>query len=247
MKKGIDEIRKSIKKRKRVKLTEAKTDQVAIYPLLPEEGEKYADQAPVIPQVNMLKKQKTFLFRVFASVLLFLGAATLLQTNTPALKTAKKWTATVLQEEFPFAKVNEWYVASFGAPISLTSLSGQKTADKGSFPVDGEVVETFATNGSGIMLSLAGKENIGAYDRGVVVFAGNHPETKKTVVIQHADGTKTTYGYLQSIDVHIYATVEANSKIGSYEASDEVNGFYFQMEKNNEYIDPTKVIPVDGG
>jgi len=247
MKKGIHEIRNSIKKRKRARLTEPKSTQLPVYPYLPEEGEKYSDQSPVIPHVSLLKNQKKVLFRLFASVIIFVGAAALLQTNTPALKSAKQVTANLLQEEFPFAKVNEWYVASFGAPISLTSLSSPETADNGTFPVDGEVVETFAANGSGIMISLAEKENIGAYERGVVVFAGNHPETKKTVVIQHADGTKTTYGYLQTVDVHIYATVEANSKIGTYEASVEANGFYFQMEKDNEYIDPTKVIPVDGG
>lgn len=247
MKKGIHEIRSSIKKRKQTKLTEPKRHHVPVYPILPEEGEKYSDQSPVLPHVSLLKNQRKVFFRLFASVLMFLTAATLLQTNVAVLKSAKQVTAHFLQDEFPFAKVNEWYVTSFGAPISLTSLSSPKKTDNGSFPVDGEVVETFATNGTGIMISLPGKEHIGAYDRGVVVFAGNHPETKKTVMIQHADGTKTTYGYLQSVDVHVYATVEANSKIGTYQASEKVNGFYFQMEKDNEYIDPTKVIPVDGG
>src|SRR5699024_12750286 len=78
-----------------------------------------------------------------------------------------------------------------------------------------------------------------------VTFAGNDRKTNKTVVIQHADNSTTTYGYLQSIDVHLYQSIQSNQRLGTFVSTQENRHLYFSIEKDNQYIDPVQVIQVD--
>src|SRR5690625_3342751 len=106
------------------------------------------------------------------------------------------------------------------------------------------VIESFTKNGTGIMISPDEKTVVSALNRGVVIFAGNDSDTRKTVIIQHADGSKTTYGFLSSIDVHVYQVVQSNETIGTFQPTDKNQMVYFSIEKDKQFIDPSQVIPV---
>src|SRR5699024_4643715 len=125
-------------------------------------------------------------------------------------------------DEFPFARVNEWYVTNFGFPQTFTpqgniQLGNEHPSGQLSLPVMGHVVETFSMTGTGILISPQANTNVASLNRGVVIFAGNDAATGKTVVVQHADGSETTYGLLSSIDVHLYQIVEVNQPIGTFQ------------------------------
>src|SRR5690606_14987800 len=112
-------------------------------------------------------------------------------------------------------------------------------------PVSGNVIETFQTNGKGITIAPTETTSVQALREGIVIFSGKKSETNKTIVIQHADKSTTTYGFLSSIDVHLYQIVDANQRIGEFNPTDANEVVYFSIEKNNEFVDPVQVIEVD--
>ncbi|MEI3605828.1 M23 family metallopeptidase [Pseudogracilibacillus sp. SE30717A] len=255
MDRGIQKVRQSIKQRKknRDQLNKGKMNP-NVLPFTASEEEKHGFfDVPAYDISSSFKKdnQKTMSFNMFfkaaASIGLFIIVSFLAQTNSQNFHQAQQWTYEVLQEEFPFAKVNEWYVTKFGSPLALTPQDTTKLnhEDTSVLPVLGPIVETFSSNGTGIMISPTEKTNVSAISRGVVIFAGNDKSTNKTIIVQHADGSKTTYGFLSSIDVHIYQSVQANQTIGTFQPSEKNEMVYFSIEKDNQFIDPSQVIPVE--
>ncbi|MFD2133672.1 peptidoglycan DD-metalloendopeptidase family protein [Pseudogracilibacillus auburnensis] len=254
MDRGVRKVRQSIKQRKKMRERHDSSAQ-RLVPYIADDQEKHGFESPsynIEPTYDKKTERKmqksTMLIKVTASIVLFVGSAFLLQSNIPALQQPQKWAYNALQNEFPFAKVNEWYVTTFGTPLAITpqgNISLGSDDNPMILPVIGDVVETFSANGSGIMISPDEKTVVSAINRGVVIFAGNDKETNKTVIIQHADNSQTTYGFLSSIDVHLYQIVNPNQTIATFQPTEENEMVYFSIEKNNQFIDPSQVIPVD--
>lgn len=87
-----------------------------------------------------------FVLKGFLSIVLFLGSAFIYQTESEQFSSMKRWTSAALQNEFPFAKANEWYQETFGNPFFLShdadvSVSENNTSP--ALPINGNVEETF--------------------------------------------------------------------------------------------------------
>lgn len=254
MDRGIHKVRQSIKQRKKQRHLGEKHPK-HVLPLVATDEEKHGFEQPTyhLDSSPFTKRHKyTFsrhhlLVKAILAIGLFVFCSFLFQANVPKLDRIEQFMYTALQDEFPFARVNEWYISTFGSPLSFTPQGSIQLGDETEefiIPVMGHVVETFATNGTGIMISPQEKTNVTAVNRGVVIFAGNDQTTGKTVIVQHADGSETTYGLLSSIDVHLYQIVEANQPIGTFQPTEQNEVVYFAIEKDNEFIDPSQVIPV---
>lgn len=252
MKRGIRRVRQSIKRRKRnKKMTKSNkyTDYTSLY--LPEDEERHGIPSTSVNNDYFHKQNSSFGQSVWLkgiiSLLLFASLVFILKTDYSRLEKPQQLAHYFLQEEFPFAKVNDWYVSTFGHPFAFLPESNQleQQVEPLALPVSGNVTEPFNLNGEGIMISPNEKTLVSAFDRGVVIFAGNDRETDKTVVIQHPDDRKTTYGHLSSIDVHLYQSVQPNDRIGTFSPSTESDTVYFSIEQKNRFIDPVQVIKVD--
>jgi stage IV sporulation protein FA len=254
MDKDIRKVRKSIEQRKKMrgKLPEKDPSEQQIFSPLPQEEEKHG-YYPVFTEtpssnVRMNNKMFSFVMKGICSVVLFFGAAVLLESDQTYLSGAKEWTNRALTDEFPFAKVNLWYQETFGSPLAFSSDRGQGSEgpyENVAMPVMGNVQETFQVNGKGIMISPQEESIVSVMHDGVIIFSGNDRETNQTVVVQHADGSKTTYGNLSEIDVHLYQFVSANQRIGKFTPNQANESVYFSIEKDDQYIDPVQVIQVD--
>lgn len=250
MSKGIKKVRKSINQRKKtrgVTSDQPSTKQI-MSTSLPQEEEKHG-YVPVFTDHRDSIKRTNKLISGFAakgilSAMLFFAAALLFQTDSDLFSEPKKWTANALTEEFPFARVNQWYQETFGSPMALSSQSGED-GQALAFPVNGTVSETFQANGTGIMLTPEEETDVSALQGGVVTFAGNNGEMGKTVIVQHPDNSETVYGNLSSIDVHLYQFINSDHKLGAFTPDDENRNVYFAIEQNNNYVDPVQVIQVD--
>ncbi|TFJ93991.1 M23 family metallopeptidase [Lentibacillus salicampi] len=250
MDKGIKKVRKSINQRKKVRGTASgqNATKQMLSSSFPQEEEKHG-YSPVFTDDTGLSKRKSvritgLTIKGILSAMLFFAAALLFQTDSELLSEPKKWTTNTLTEEFPFARVNQWYQESFGAPMALSSQS----SDKGqalALPVSATVSESFQANGTGIMLSPENETDVSALKGGVVTFSGNDQEHGKTVIVQHADNSKTVYGNLSSIDVHLYQFIDNGQKVGLFNPDAEHKNVYFAIEQNNSYVDPVQVIQVD--
>ncbi|MGY0693185.1 peptidoglycan DD-metalloendopeptidase family protein [Virgibacillus sp. FSP13] len=256
MNKGVKQVRKSIAQRKNLRsLNSEKETRKKLTPAFPQEEEKHG-YYPIFPdnpqkQQRPVKQQNrlvsSIVLKGVLSVIMFFGVAFLYQTDATFLSKPMTWTSNALTKEFPFARVNQWYQETFGSPMALAPKEKQKVSNKQALalPVNGKVSESFQANGSGIMISPQDKADVVSLDKGVVIFAGNDRETDKTVVVQHADGSKSTYGYLDSIDVHLYQSVAYNQRIGEFVPNETNKTVFFAIEKDNKYVDPVQVIKVD--
>lgn len=250
----VNKVRKSITERKKSRgVASASTDSnKKQYPLMQVQEEEKHGYFPIFSDTATSKKGKSkmvsgFILKGILSSILFLGMALLLQTNNDLLQKPKVVASGLLTNEFPFAKANQWYQETFGAPLALTPEEDVVTSDKTSLalPVSGNISESFQANGKGVLIAPEDTSNISVLDAGVIIFAGNDPETNKTIVVQHADGSKSIYGYLSSMNVHLYQFVDSNQVIGEFVPSTESKNVYFSIEKNDEFVDPVQVIKVD--
>ncbi|WP_087971802.1 M23 family metallopeptidase [Oceanobacillus rekensis] len=253
MDKDIRKIRKSIEQRKKDRgVNPVKGSIKQPLPPFPEIEEKHG-YYPVFegsgkPRERNKKKAVTgIVVKGVLSVMLFLGTALIWQTDSDFLHKPKEWTSQVLTNEFPFAKVNVWYKETFGQPLSLSpnSIAQLDHNQEIALPVTGNITETFQANGTGIMISPGDTANVSSIREGVVIFAGNDKITNKTVTVQHSDGSVSNYGNLSTIDVHLYQFISGNQLLGSFVPSVENETVYFSITKDNDYIDPVQVIPVD--
>ncbi len=254
MKKDIKQIRKSINDRKKLRGIPSKTDRgkvSTIMPSLPQEEEKHGFYPSFIdPSVSNQSRSNTItgiIFKGIFSVMLFFSIAIIWQNDADIFEKPKQWTSNVLTEEFPFASVYQWYKDSFGTPLAFTPSKESENIEEAALalPVSGNVIETFQANGKGIMIAPNETTSVSALREGVVIFSGKKSDTNKTVVVQHADNTTTTYGFLSSIDVHLYQVVNSNQRIGEFNPTEANEMVYFAIEQNNEYVDPVQVVEVD--
>lgn len=252
MNKGLDKVRKSIIRRNKMRNLQVNRHRVdkeiPIFPQV-EEGHGFISSHP-----NHLSKGKetssmfSHLFiKGILSLMLFFGVFLLFQSDNGLLAKPKIWTSHLMTEEFPFARVHQWYQQTFGTPLALSPESEQVVGKTESFalPVTGNITQTFEENGSGIMITPKGTAPVLAWLDGVIIFAGNDRDKEKTVIVQHADMSKSTYAFLSTVDVHLYQFISAGERIGTFNPTETAETVYFSIEKDNEYIDPIRVINVD--
>jgi len=257
MNKGVRRVRKSISKRKKMRGFPNEKNRKHINditPVFPQEEEKHGVYPSFFENIPTKSKSdssnrsvSTFLLKGTLSVILFLSVAILWESDVEHFPRIEKWTTYALTEEFPFAKVNHWYKTTFGHPMSLTNRHKEVVQDTNPvvLPASGSVAQTFQDNGQGIMIAPEKEIDVSAMEEGIVIFAGNDQDTQKTIIIQHPDGSQTTYGHLEAIDVHLYQFIESNQVVGQFTPSKKNEWVYFSIKKDNQYIDPAQVIKVD--
>lgn len=255
MDRKIHKIRKSIKARNKIRQLQNESDGFPNSYTLTDE-EKYSAYPEIFYNDRSNRKgemtpffKNTSFYKILASLALFIFSLILLKTNIIPFEKPKELLQNALKEDLPFATIYDWYVQHLGVPLSLVPTEAPaQTAINNEFniPITGEVVESFSTNGAGIMISPESKDFVRAMNNGIVIFAGSKNDTDKTIIIQHPDRSESTYGMLSSIDVHLYQMVDANQVIGTKIPTEESRMVFFSIEKANHYIDPAKVIRVDG-
>lgn len=253
MDRKLNRIRKSIKTRKMLRHADAlhKHRQATF---IHDEGRHDLQGDLYGPALEESKKEASFLpsstfYQFLAAIGLFFLSLFIIKGNHAFLEQPRELLTKAYDESLPFATVYAWYVEHLGEPLPfMPQPEVITTAVDGltEMPVSGEVIESFQTNGKGIHLLPEKDSYVQAVDKGVVLFAGKNSETGKTITIQHADRSETTYGNLHTIDVHLYQMVQTNEVIGSVKADDAVETFYFSIENKSGYVDPVKVINVDG-
>lgn len=253
-----DEIRRRIAKRKKGKGPSDNGPERLI--TWPGDDEKYGfdpvssfDSREEEPGHPLFKKE-VFIFKILASVLLFLVVAIIFRENIAVLNPAKNFVEKTMEQDFQFATVSKWYEDNFGKPLALLPFSDEKPEDKKNvvekeddIPVfSGKVLENFEKNGQGIMIETGKGASVEAMNEGMVEFIGVKEGLGKTVIIQHSDQTETWYGNLDEVKVKLYSFIESETVVGTASEStgeDKTKGtYYFAFKKGDDFIDPIQVI-----
>ncbi|WP_430785019.1 peptidoglycan DD-metalloendopeptidase family protein [Virgibacillus flavescens] len=248
----VNKVRKSINSRKKTRgvvNTDSNKNQFSQFQVQEEEKHGYFPliNEPISPGKLQSKMVSGFILKGILSGILFLGTAILLQTENKLLEEPQLVASSLLTNEFPFAKVNQWYQETLGTPLALTPEQNSDTNQDATLalPVSGNISESFQANGEGVLISPGEESSVSVLNSGVIIFAGNDQETDKTIMVQHANGSTSTYGFLSSINVHLYEFVDSNQVIGEFVPTEVSESVYFAIEKNDEYVDPVQVIEVD--
>lgn len=249
MSKQINKVRKAIEQRKKDREQKIPNMEkpVSFYDI----EEKHGYPPEIAGYTFKRKDGKEFLagfvFKAILAGILFFTVALLMESELDSLAKPKDVASNLLQNEFPFAKVNYWYQEAFGSPLAFSPQSdftpGIET--DGVLPVIGQITESFQVNGQGVKISPGKEVDVFSHQAGVVIFAGRNGETEKTITIQHADGTDSSYGFLSDIEVYNYQYVTANQRIGRFVPETGSDAVYFSLEKDNDYIDPIAVLEVN--
>ncbi len=133
-------------------------------------------------------------------------------------------------------------------PDPVEAAAGVVTVSSVSFskPLKGTVLASFGQRYEGVQLDgILMRADAGsavtAAQRGAVIDAGNSDDYGRFVVIQHDEGYKTTYAYLETVTVRVGMEVEQGSIIGSIGTSSrfEEPTLFFRLEQNGIALDAT--------
>ena len=252
MRKNIQRVRRDIQRRRQLKNRQpSMRNYERIEASFPNEQDKHGEVQLYPKHVNYQRRSRSLFspsfFKAFLSLVVFLLVFLVFQTNVIQTSAPKHWLETHLTKEFPFATVNAWYNDRFGRPLAFNPQFNTNLPEfeRQALPVIGEVSEPFHLNGEGIKISSDVATPVKAWEDGIVIFSGNDRSTKKTVTIQHADHSETSYGFLSTIDVHLYQYIATGQVIGMFHPEEGQKEIYFSIEKDDSFIDPAQVIYVD--
>lgn len=92
---------------------------------------------------------------------------------------------------------------------------------------------------SGIEISMAEGQSVHAVHEGTVAYADQFTGYGDLVIVDHADGIYSLYGYLSSIDVTRGQRVEARTPIGASGRNPSGNpALYFELRVDGKPVDP---------
>lgn len=196
-----------------------------------------------------------FVLKTFIAAVLFFAVAILFKTEWSQVDSVRQFVRESYEKEFQFASVANWYESQFGRPLALipfeTNLALGELENTPELvyavPASGTVAESFATNGTGIIVNTEPKAAVEAAKAGFVFFIGEEEEIGKAVGVQHYDGGESWYGMLENIDVKLYDHIEIGTTIGtvSFAEKEGTGMYYFALKQGETYIDPIDVISFD--
>lgn len=223
-------------------------------PLAEKDGHMYESPSftPSEPEGgHPLFKKELFLFKVMASVCLFLAIAVMYKHPSVKLDPARSFVSKTMEQEFQFASVTAWYEETFGRPLAFlpddktAAPAGNKTGEGDyAVPVLGKITKSFEVDGEGITIETGVNSKVEAVNEGFVIFAGVKEGLGKTIVIQHTDKSESWYGELSDLKVGLYEFVKKGKEVGQVAASEDGSkgSFYLAIKQGDDFIDPKKVI-----
>lgn len=197
------------------------------------------------------RKESRFLIQLFCSFLLLTFTYLIFQSNTTAGRQAQDFVTQVMERDFNFAGVAEWYERQFaGSPSILPVFKPKSEKDSRktsswSVPVQGDVIRPFSRDGRGIVIATSGPGPVTASAEGLVVFAGDREGLGKTVIVRHPGGKETWYGWLDKIQVRTDDWVKKGQTIASIGERSGRSMLYFALRMNDRFVDPGDVIPLE--
>ncbi|MGM9567982.1 MAG: M23 family metallopeptidase [Clostridia bacterium] len=131
----------------------------------------------------------------------------------------------------------EMYNSRSVLPVSDFSVSSVYGVDRGTH------------RHSGIDLAVPEGTTVSAVKKGTVSFAGWGNGYGYRIVIDHGDGTQTTYNHLSDIGVKVGDTVNAGSAIALSGDTGNSTGphLHFEVKKDGRYVDPALYFDFENG
>lgn len=183
-------------------------------------------------------------WQVMISLLLLLLVSGLFRLNQEWVSPIKEFAHKVMERDYNFAGTAYWMkerLGQFPALIPTFTLKKEESHPVFSPPLEGTVVAAFASTHTGVIIETGIKSEVHPIGTGWVRFVGKNKGTGNTVMIQHADGKESIYGFLGEIYVRKNDWVYPETKIGLVDEQ----SLFLQIKDNSQYLDPLDVISFD--
>jgi stage IV sporulation protein FA len=161
---------------------------------------------------------------------------------------AEQFVQHVMTEPLQFAAIQEWYqqtVSQMPAFLPTFQQDQAYSKQKWQTPARGKIVLPYNDKRKGIVLELTEKPEVAAAGEGWVTFVGTKEGLGQTVIIQHADGKETWYGFLAKTQVKEKDWVKRGQRLGEADERQKAHYLYFALKQNGKFIDPLGVVPVE--
>jgi stage IV sporulation protein FA len=191
-----------------------------------------------------------------AAVIFLLALGTFRFDHPLALK-GRQWVTTALTTDYNFAAAAAWYESKFsGLPAILpaswrrpdpeTQKASAVNARQLYAPVSGRIVTPYTVTDPMMAIETSSGE-AKAIDAGRILAVTTGTDTHIQVVIQHANGLQSTYGGLSQTTVKKYDWIKGGEIVGQVAAGagNKAGRLLFALKKDNQWIDPTEVVPFD--
>ncbi|CAM3503417.1 peptidoglycan DD-metalloendopeptidase family protein [Marinicrinis lubricantis] len=195
--------------------------------------------------------------KLMICIVLFAAIWGMFQLDEPWAVKGQAWIETAVTESIDFEKVEVWYMDTFGGSPSFIPIWSDKDKEstlvqsnelnKLYVPAEGKLIQSFSEQHKGVRIQMTDEQNqIAALDTGRVIFSGNYRTLGLTVIIQHANGMKSVYAQLSETPLAENDWIEGGEPVGKAAAREgEQAELYFAIMKDDEYVNPTDVIPLD--
>lgn len=185
--------------------------------------------------------------KLIATGILFGLTAIVFQMESPVIDPVKRFTVKVMTQDFQFDRFKTQLESWMGSsPAILPAfISGEKV--EWIQPIKGKLVLPFNEKRKGMVLEAKKGATILSASEGWVVFVGNKEGLGKVVILRHAGGMETWYGWLQQTLVKEGDWITVGKPVGQAQDSKDKAGsyVYFALRKQGEFINPASVISFD--
>lgn len=213
--------------------------------------------ANVPPPDHKSSFARGMLRRIVLSALLFGIVWGIFHVKEPWAVRAQLYIAEGLNREMDFQAAQAWYEEHFGGAPSFIPIFGQSEQNSTkvngrmsmSAPLSGRIVQSFAIDMRGILVTPSGASLTGAEVKSVET--GRVLEIKKltdetfSVLIQHKGERTALYSGLASANVKANDWVQGGEVIGtlpSAASGGEQPALYFMLKEGDRPVDPSDVI-----
>lgn len=210
---------------------------------------------------GMLARLRAGLLARAAVALLLYGLAWgWLRADLPGSDEARGWMTLAVTQDMDFSAAEAWYGRIFDDSPSFLPVfrHGETAAEEVTaqwdgqetiVPIQGEVVETFKQNGTGVKIRAAAGSPVTAVHSGKIMQVTSSSRGDATILVQHAGRIVTVYGGVSAAAVRVDDWVEAGDRLGVLgKATDPGEGdrtLYFAVRLGGQTLDPQEVIPFD--
>ncbi|MBA4602722.1 M23 family metallopeptidase [Thermoactinomyces mirandus] len=190
------------------------------------------------------KRKNKFLYQWILAMVLFLATTAVFTLPENVAAPLKNGIYQVLTKEFRFAEMQALYQKyAGGSPAFLPAFSKKSNNEKNwAVPVSGKITLPFDEKRKGIVLATPESAQVVASQEGWVEFTGNKNGLGNTIIIQHANGRETWYGWLEEINVREKDWVKKGQPIGKVKKMHNQSFLYFALRDRNQFVNPASVI-----
>lgn len=200
------------------------------------------------------KKRARLLTQMVFACFLFIFTYIVFQGESSTAKGTQDFITEVMERDFNFEGVAEWYEANLGDIPAIiptfsrndkmpTTQENHLRIEEWFAPVRGQVMERYAVDHPYLTFNVD-EPGVTASAEGLVMFVGEKEGWGNCVILRHAGDIETWYGPLSGVRVAQSDWVQAEELLGEA-AGDRQGTMRFGMKQGGQFVDPFDVIGIE--